>query len=227
MHSVRPDDVGRDLSDDRSTPARIRDAAIECIAEHGVAATTARKVADIAGVSPGLVIHHFGSMRGLRAACDEYVAATIHEYKSDALAGGPNMDVLAAIRAGGIGPLMGYLAQVLVEDSEAVAKLVDTLVDDAEDYLKLGVESGMVLPSDDPRGRAAVITLWSLGALVLHRHMHRILGIDLTDPDVTKNDSMASYAIPAYEIFGGGLLTEEFAATVHDAFESQETEGST
>ena len=50
---------------DRTAKARIRDAAIECYAFHGDDCT-ARMVAEKAGVSPGLVIHHFGSMEGLR-----------------------------------------------------------------------------------------------------------------------------------------------------------------
>src|SRR5674476_1121889 len=72
MRSTRSE---RESPDDRSTKARIRDAAIDCVAEHGVAATPARRVAAAAGVSTGLVIHHFGPMEGLRSECDEYVAA--------------------------------------------------------------------------------------------------------------------------------------------------------
>ena len=154
MSSMAPSSEDTGLLDDRTTSARIRDAAIECFAEYGVAATTARKVADEAGVSPGLVIHHFGSMSGLRSACDEYVAAVIRHHKQEAISAGPNLDVLAALRSPDVGPLMGYLASVLADNSEALAGLVDDLVDDAEAYIQQGVESGMLRPSDDPRGRA-------------------------------------------------------------------------
>lgn len=153
MSSMPSSDDGT-MTDDRTTNARIRDAAIECIAEHGVAATTARKVADTAGVSPGLVIHHFGSMDGLRSTCDAYVAAVIRRYKQEAMSVGPNLDVLAALRNPEMGPLMGYLASVLAENSATVADLVDDLVDDAEAYIEEGVESGMLRPSDDPRSRS-------------------------------------------------------------------------
>ena len=170
------------VADDRTTKARIRDAAIGCFAESGLAETTVRKVAVAAGVSPGSVIHHFDSMEGLRAACDEYVAATIRNYKRSAMSSGPSIDVLAALRDTSMGPMVGYLAAVLADDSPAVAKLVDDLVDDAEGYLQEGVAAGMLRPSADPRGRAIVLTMWNLGALVLHHHLERLIGLDLTDP---------------------------------------------
>lgn len=204
--------------DDRTAKARIRDAAIECFAEHGLAATTARKVAAAAGVSPGLVIHHFGSMDGLRAACDEHVVATIRDYKTGAMAEGPGLDILAALRHAPTESLMGYLATVLHDDSPRVARLVDDLVADAEAYLQLGVETGMVRPSSNPRDRAAVVVLWSLGALALHHHVQRILGVDLTDPDIVANQSIAAYAAPAYEVLNEGIISEAFAPQVSEAF---------
>lgn len=212
-----PAPVDKQLMDDRTTDARIRDAAIACIAEHGVAGTTARKVADAAGVSPGLVIHHFGSMDGLRTACDNHVAAVIRNYKQEAMSAGPNLDVLAALRNPNVGPLMGYLASVLAENSAAVAELVDELVADAEGYTQEGVESGILRPSDDPRGRAVVLTIWSLGALALHEHLDRLLDVDLTDPDVINDPSFAAYAGPIYETYGNGFFTEAFAAQTREA----------
>ena len=206
------------LLDDRTTKARIRDAAIGCFAEHGVNGTTARKVASAAGVSPGLVMHHFGSMDGLRAACDGYIAAVIRQQKQEAISAGAGLDVLAALRDSDVGSLGGYLARVLVDDSPEVAKLVDDLVADAEVYLQQGVEAGTLEPTEDTRGRAAVLVIWSLGALVLHQHLERILGVDLTDPEVGASPAIASYVGPVYEILGEGIFTESFAAHLREAF---------
>ena len=203
--------------DDRTTRARIRDAAIACFTEHGVAGTTARKVATAAGVSPGSVIHHFGSMEGMRAACDEHVAAGIRQQKEATLSAGPGFDVLGTLRDTDIGPLAGYLAKVLVDDSAAVAKLVDDLVADAEEYMQQGVESGMLRPSANPHERATVVAIWSLGALVLHRHLERLLGVDLTDPELGRNPAIASYAAPVYEILGKGIFTEALSDHLTDA----------
>lgn len=209
MRSVSSD-AASPSGDDRTAKARIRDAAIECFAEHGIAATTARKVAEVAGVSPGLVMHHFGSMDGLRAACDAHITDIIRRQKSEVLAAGPNIDILAALRASDTGALGAYLARILTDDSPAVARLVDDMVADAEGYIQQGVESGTIKPSADPRGRAAVLALWQLGGLVLHKHMDRLLGVDLTDPAVTTKASLANYAGPVYEMLGDGFFTDEF-----------------
>ncbi len=49
----------------RKTRERILKAAKKVITKKGMEATTIRKIADKAGVSPGLVIQHFGSKAGL------------------------------------------------------------------------------------------------------------------------------------------------------------------
>lgn len=48
--------VAQQVSDGRS---RLVDAALACLAEHGHQGTTVRKIAERAGVTPGLVRHHF------------------------------------------------------------------------------------------------------------------------------------------------------------------------
>lgn len=204
-------------ADDRSTKARIRDAAIQCIAENGFSATTARKVAETADVSPALVIHHFGSMDALRTTCDEYVTDVIRRRKSEAFSSGPNLDILQALRGSEFGHLLAYVARVLTDRTPTVARLIDDLVDDAEEYIQQGVESGMLQPSPDPRGRAVVLTLWGLGGLVLHEHMSRLLGVDLTDPDIVNDASLVAYVGPVYEIYGSGIFTDAFAAQATEA----------
>lgn len=49
----------------------IVDAALRLFGEGGVEATSLREVAAAAGVSPALVVHHFGGKEGLVAAVDE------------------------------------------------------------------------------------------------------------------------------------------------------------
>jgi AcrR family transcriptional regulator len=221
MRSTTPDEPGT-LTDDRSTKARIRDAAIGCFAELGFASTTARKVATAAGVSPGLVMHHFESMDGLKTACNEHVAAVIREKKDSVMSEGPQLDLLSALRDADYANLTAYVAQALVEDSETVDQLVDGLAADAEVYIQHGVDTGMLKPSDNPSSRAALMTLWSLGGIVLHRHMRRLLGVDLTDPHVNLDPSFFAYVRPVFEILGGGLFTEDFVARATAALNSQD-----
>jgi AcrR family transcriptional regulator len=209
--------------DDRTAKARIRDAAIDCFAEHGIPVTTARKVASSAGVSPGLVMHHFGSMDGLRVACDEYVTAMIRELKSGAMAAGPGFDPLAALRDQESGPPFAkYLARTLVDGSPHVADLVDEIVADAVAYIDTGVETGMLTPSQYPRERAAILTMWSLGVLVLHDHLARLIGVDITEP-LDNPRGASSYVAPVLEILSG-FLTETTVELMSEAFVSREEE---
>jgi len=203
--------------DDRSTRARIRDAAIACFADNGISATTARKVATVAAVSPGSVIHHFGSMEGLRNECDRYVAAEIRELKGGAMAAGAGFDPLQALRSADADlPLARYLAQTLSDGSPQVADLVDELVHDAIEYTRMGVESGMLEPSRYPDERAAILTVWSLGALVLHEHLERLIGIDITGR-LDEPTAATSYVGPALELLSG-LLTDSAREMLEKAF---------
>jgi AcrR family transcriptional regulator len=68
---------------------RILIAALESFARDGVGATTIRRVAAEAGVSPGLVQHYFPSKADLRAAVDARVTAVAR----DALAVRPVEDI--------------------------------------------------------------------------------------------------------------------------------------
>ena len=59
---------------DLTARAKIRNTALRLFAERGHEAVTVREIAAGAGVSPALVLHHFGSKAGLRAAVDEHAA---------------------------------------------------------------------------------------------------------------------------------------------------------
>lgn len=211
-------------TDDRTTAARIRDAAITEIAANGVNGTTIRTIAAAAGVSPGLVIHHFGSKEELRVACDKHVANLIRDLKSGAMAAGAGFDPLAALRQQTEGPPAAkYLARTLVDGSAHVADLVDEMVDDAAAYMDLGVESGMITPSRFPRERAAILTIWALGGLVLHEHIERLVGVDITADLSDDPKAATSYMAPALEI-AGGFITETTKELMAQAFVAPEEE---
>jgi AcrR family transcriptional regulator len=205
-------------TDDRSTTARIRDAAIECFAEDGVGSTSIRMIAARAGVSPALVIHHFGSKESLRVACDEHVAAAIRDLKSDAMAAGPGFDPLTAFRRQTEGPpIAKYLARTLVDGSPHVAALVDEMAADAAAYMEVGVETGMITKSRFPRQRASILTIWSLGALVLHEHLERLIGVDITTDLSIDPKAAGNYVGPATEL-ASGFITEATRELMESAF---------
>lgn len=219
---------GLGVADDRTTSARIRDAAIDLVATEGVNALSARAVAKAAGVSPGSVIHHFGSMDGLRAACDERVAAIIRQQKASALSSGPGFDLIAALSNARTPTIVGYLAAVLSEDSPAVARLVDEMVADAMEYTEQGVQSGMLRPSENPHARAAILTVWGLASLVIHRHINRLLGLDLIEAYADPGAALLPYLRPVIEVFGSGIFTDEFVEALQHTLRASPAErGST
>lgn len=210
-------------SGDRSAPARIRDAAITCIAERGAKAATARLVAERAGVSPALVIHHFGSMRALREACDEHVVALIRSAKVDAMRAGAGLDVVAALRTQAEGPpLVAYLARVLHDGSERLAAVIDEMIDDAEGYLRDGVTSGAIRPQERLRDVAALLVLWSLGALALHEHVERHFGVDLLDQGSVAERG-GRYMAAALAVYGEGIVASDLAARLRAAVHGEST----
>jgi AcrR family transcriptional regulator len=62
---------------DLTARARIREAALLHFGEHGFERATIRGIAETAGVSSGLVRHHFGSKQALREACDAHLVAVV------------------------------------------------------------------------------------------------------------------------------------------------------
>ena len=75
MHPAREEDL--------TAAARIRNAALERFADAGLANTSIRDVATTAGVSPGLVQHHFKTKARLRDAVNEYVTSIVVEAFGD------------------------------------------------------------------------------------------------------------------------------------------------
>lgn len=218
---MRSTSVGRSGQgiDDRSTRAKIRDAAIGRFARDGIAGTSLRSVAAEAHVAPSHVTHYFGSKAGLRTACDEYLAEVLRARQDEVVTSGLGLDIAHALRSDSADapPLLRYLARTLVEPSEAVDALVDQLLADGERYMAGLVEAGVLTPSTDPHGRAVTMTMWSLGTLVLHDQLARLTGVDFTEPDADP-ELMAAYTRSVLELFGPGLLTDAAMTTFHEGF---------
>ncbi|MGJ3509728.1 TetR/AcrR family transcriptional regulator [Enemella sp. A6] len=184
---------------------RILDAALDLFGHQGVAATSVRAIAEQAGVSPALVIHHFGSKAKLHEACDDRVVELIHSRKTETIQGGPTLmpgelDVLMRESR----PALRYLARTLSDGSPRINQLMDDLIESSIGYTAQAEELGYVKPSANPRARVIVLTLWMFGGLVLHEHMARLLGVDLFD----ENSDVMPYMSTAMEILTDGVIAE-------------------
>ncbi len=199
-------------TEDRTTRARIRDAAIARFGESGFDKATVREIAAAAGVSPALVLHHFGSKEGLRAACDEFVVARFKQGKEEAVRSG-STDPLAALAGyADAVPHLRYLSRALGDGTPAAARLFDDMVRESEEVMALGVEAGMLKPSRHPYDQAVVLVAWQLGGLVLFEHVARRFGGEAFATEVA-----ARYTRAAVEVLTEGTFAD---TRFEDAWES-------
>ncbi|MDN5820441.1 MAG: TetR family transcriptional regulator [Brachybacterium sp.] len=191
-----------------SSIERIRDAAVRLFGEHGFRGTSLKVIAAEAGVSQALILHHYGTKDGLRAACDEFVSRTVRSRKAEVIDGPGTVDPFPAMRQLRESPhLLRYLTRALTEGGEHTTRLIDEMLADAVEYMAEGERSGVIRPSRAPRERAALLLLWSLGALTLHEHVARLLGVDFLSGSASTDD-LRHYLLPAVELFSQGLVTE-------------------
>ncbi|MGB3486127.1 MAG: TetR family transcriptional regulator [Mycobacterium sp.] len=203
---------------DMTATARIRDAAISQFGEHGFGVGV-RSIADAAAVSPGLVIHHFGSKDGLRQACDAHVAELIRSAKSESLKTHDPATWLSQLtEVEDFAPAMSYLVRSLQSGSDLAKSLWRTMIDNAETYLEEGVRAGTLKPSRDPKARARFIAMTSGGAFLLYLQLHG----NPADMRAVLHDYMQDMTLPALEIYSDGLLADH---TMYDTFADQFRQG--
>lgn len=201
-------------SDDLTASARIRDAAIEQFGRHGFGVGL-RTIAGAAGVSPGLVIHHFGSKDGLRQACDAYVAEEIRSSKSEAMRSGDPATWFAAMaEIESYAPITAYLVRSMQSGGELADTLWRRMIDNAEGYLDEGVRAGTLKPSRDPKARARYLAITGGGGLLLYLQMHD----DPTDLRAVLRDYARDMVLPSLELYTEGLMADR---TMYDAFLAQ------
>lgn len=204
--------------DDLTATARIRDAAIEQFGQHGFGVGV-RAIATAAGVSPGLVIHHFGSKEGLRKACDAYVAESVRSAKSETLrTSDPAAWFAALAEIESFAPMTAYLMRSMQSGGELAKMLWHTMVDNAEGYIAEGVRAGTIKPSRDPKARARFLAMSGGGAFLLYMQMHD----NPTDLRAVLHDYAQDMILPALEVYSQGLMTD---STMYEAFLAQQETG--
>src|SRR4029450_4744468 len=165
--------------DDLTARARIREAAMAHFAEHGFERATIRGIASAAGVSAGLVRHHFGSKQALRDAVDTHVLREIHRVNDEIMAAGQRGDLgTSGVSRAAIRPFQGYLVRALVEGSPMVATIFDQMVDMTEEWFALADAARSDPSPVDRRTRAAVFTAMVIGVPLMREHLSRVLGGD-------------------------------------------------
>lgn len=196
---------------DLTARATIRNAALRLFADHGHDAVTVREIARAAGVSPALIVHHFGSKDGLRVAVDEYAArafdAIIEGLEVDDLAelftrGGSGSIAEAFVRGFPTGsPLPAYLRRLLLTNDPAGAALFGRWYAATARLLGAMVDVGVVRPGEDAPVRAAFFLVNDLALILLRNQIAMAIGIDPLTPegmDRWAREAMAVYTEGAF-----------------------------
>jgi AcrR family transcriptional regulator len=181
---------------DLTARARIRDAAIALFTERGIAGATIRDIAQAAGVSSGLLRHHFGSKEGLRDACDEWAMGQITQMQ---------MRFTENQAVGALAPeamaLQQYLVRSLMDGSPRGSAMFAQAVLHGERWVET---TG--LDATDPRAFAAVLSAMKVGMFLMRDQLTAVLG-----EDVGRMPGYLRMIRASVEVFSQPLLTPEQA----------------
>ncbi|MFZ2012743.1 MAG: TetR family transcriptional regulator [Nocardioides sp.] len=196
---------------DLTAKARIRETALQLYADRGPDRVTVRDVAGAAGVSPSLVIHHFGSKAGLRKAVDEHVASSFDAVLDaltgdgieDALSGGDSASLAEAFVAG-FPPgssVPDYLRRLLLSNDPTGDRVFAHWFAVSERVLTDLEAAGIARPSQNLKVRAAFLFVNDLAAILLARHIGQVCGIDLLT-----TEGMTRWAAEAVDVYSQGAF---------------------
>lgn len=208
----------RSASNDLTAVARIRDAAIDQWGQHGFEVGL-RTIAEAAGVSAALVIHHFGSKDGLRKACDDFIADEIRQVKTESMQTSDPATWLAQMaEIESYAPMMAYLVRSMQSGSELAKSFWRRMIGQVEQYTDEGVRSGVLKPSRDPRARARYLGMIGAGGFLLYLQLHD----NPTDLRAVLRDYSEDMVLPALELYTEGMMAD---STMYDAFLAQREKG--
>ncbi|WP_127499940.1 TetR/AcrR family transcriptional regulator [Actinoplanes solisilvae] len=192
------------MSSDLTARARIRDAAIKLFAERGVDGATVRDIAQEAGVSSGLLRHHFGSKEGLRDACDEWALSELTKI-SGRFTDFRTLDGLTPR----VMLLQRYLIRSTMDGSPTGAAIFDRMLEYGEQWL-----ATTDLKVADPRAFVAVLSVMKMSMFTMRDLMSRALGADVTEPAAWARMLQASL-----DLFSQPLITPEQALQARAALD--------
>ena len=198
-----------EITTEVAAPERIRRAALELFATKGFSATTIRDIAAAAQVSPGLVIHHFGSRENLHRAVDNWVMAFLDDPSHIDLLGGDMAAIMAFMKENpDIEPVIGYLKQTFRAAKTPSSTLFDRMVRITANAAAHGETAGYLRPSPDAPARNAIMVCYSLGVLLFADDLARHLdGANILEPEV-----YSRYLAASLDLLNQGIFTNPAAA---------------
>ncbi len=171
---------GRAAAEELSAVDRIRNAALKILATHGASGTSLRAVAAAAGVSLGLVQHHFATKAGLIKAVDDYALAVVvtaitqpvPDTTPDSVAEiGDRVTRMIAENP----DIADYVGRALTDGRPVADMMFDSLLNSGTARWHRRGERGETRPGLDLTWAAINALVLALGTLILRRHIDRHL----------------------------------------------------
>jgi AcrR family transcriptional regulator len=191
--------------------ARIRRSALRLFAERGYQATTVRAIAGDAGVSPGLILHHYRSKEGLHDAVSDEVVAIILRFVDDHMSSdAPISEQFEAPEASfralfTTRPELGaYIRRLFFEGSEAGVLILRQFMLISRKLSAAFEERGWMREVPDPEMRDLQLIVLEMGPVLFYP----LLAAYFETPPLTE-EVHGRWVASEFDLFMRGLFTPE------------------
>jgi TetR/AcrR family transcriptional regulator, regulator of cefoperazone and chloramphenicol sensitivity len=191
---------------DLSARTKIREAALNLFGAEGFAVSV-RAIADAAGCSPGLVIHHFGNKDGLREAVDQSVIDTLLR-RFGAIQSELPPDELSRLMGDAFSEVIGaspivrqYIRRSLLEATPASQTIFDELLALVNASLSQLQQAGGLRDGSDPQWRPYQLLFVLLGTLLLEPAVQSHFDKSLYGADLRRERTAANYDLLSHGMF--------------------------
>lgn len=193
-------------AEDRKAFAVIRDTAMVLFGRRGLAAVSIREIAAAAGVSPSLVVHHFGSKEGLKEAIDRRVVDFVDVCLEELAAVGEESATssfaeLWAQRLEQRPGLTEYVGRLLVDGGPTAEALFDRLFDATLRGITGLAGAGVLRTTSDERVLASFLLVNDLAVVLLRAQVTRVLRVDPLG-----EGGLARWCAVCADVYAHGLL---------------------
>lgn len=198
------------IDDTPSTRERICEAALNGFAESGVEATSIRDVAAAAGVSPGLVQHHFATKDELRGAVNQYVVERAAETFAELPAADSATEVLGELgdRVTGLArehpEALLYVARLSADEDPAALEIFDAFLEIANQQWERLAGMGVLRAGLDIKWAALQVIVLILGSALFEGAISRHLATPWRTPEQLERWNRANA-----ELLRRGLYADE------------------